>query len=171
MERRAAKQSDLCLVAQPCQVVRQPPQATARDQHPHPTLPGRLPLQHLITDPAIGLPALCSTITGPIPHHIFQYVPARYRVALEARSSGLGQPLSEGPIHTVYTPSSGVPWSPISSSANSDSPLKRHDLYGKQQLRLQILRSKAILRLMALHLKACMLYCMALKARSTLALF
>jgi len=36
---------------------------------------------------------------------------------------------------TVYTPLSGVPRFPISLSANSDSPLKRHELYGKQRLR------------------------------------
>jgi len=33
---------------------------------------------------------------------------------------------------TVYTPLSGVPRFPISRSANSDSPLQRRDLYGKQ---------------------------------------
>jgi len=37
--------------------------------------------------------------------------------------------------YTVYTPLSGVPRFPIPRSANSDSPLKLHDLYGKQQLR------------------------------------
>jgi len=37
--------------------------------------------------------------------------------------------------HTVYTPLSGVPRFPIPRSANSDSPLKHHNLYGKQQLR------------------------------------
>jgi len=36
---------------------------------------------------------------------------------------------------TVHTPFSGVPRFPIKRSANSDSPLKRHDLYGRQQLR------------------------------------
>jgi len=35
----------------------------------------------------------------------------------------------------LYTPLSGVPCFPIPRSANSDSPLKHHDLYGKQQLR------------------------------------
>jgi len=38
-------------------------------------------------------------------------------------------------VNTVYTPLSGVPRFPIPRSANSDSPLKHHDLYGKQQLR------------------------------------
>jgi len=32
-------------------------------------------------------------------------------------------------------PFSGVPRFPIPRSANSDSPRKHHDLYGKQQLR------------------------------------
>jgi len=36
---------------------------------------------------------------------------------------------------TVYRPLSGVPRFPIPRSANSDSPLKHHDLHGKQQLR------------------------------------
>jgi len=38
---------------------------------------------------------------------------------------------------TVYTPLRGVPWVPISRSANSESPLERHDFYGGQQLRRQ----------------------------------
>jgi len=43
--------------------------------------------------------------------------------------------------HTVYTPLSGVPRFPISRSANSDFPLKRHDLHGKEQLRRRFSRS------------------------------
>jgi len=38
-------------------------------------------------------------------------------------------------IYTVYMPLSGVPRFPIPRSANSDSPLKYRNLYGKQQLR------------------------------------
>jgi len=61
--------------------------------------------------------------------------------------------------NTVYTPFSGVPRFPIPRSANSDSPLKHHDLYGKQQLRRRYRAPlQAILRLMALRLKACILY-------------
>jgi len=60
---------------------------------------------------------------------------------------------------TVYTPLSGVPRFPIPRSANSDSPLKHHDLYGKQQLRRRCRAPlKAILRLTALRFKACILY-------------
>jgi len=72
---------------------------------------------------------------------------------------------------TVYTPLSGVPRFPIPRSANSDSgfaiprsansdsPLKHHDLHGKEQLRRRCRAPlKAILRLMALRLKACILW-------------
>jgi len=38
-------------------------------------------------------------------------------------------------LRLQYTPSSGVPRSPISRSANSDSPLERQNLYGRQLLR------------------------------------
>jgi len=59
---------------------------------------------------------------------------------------------------TVYTPFSGVPRFPIPRSANSDS-LQHHNLHGKQQLRRRCRAPlKAILRLMALRYKACILY-------------
>jgi len=62
-------------------------------------------------------------------------------------------------MYTVYAPSSGVPRFPIPRSANSSSPLRHHDLYGKQQLRRRCRAPlKAILRLMALRFKACILY-------------
>jgi len=62
-------------------------------------------------------------------------------------------------VNSVYTPLSGVPRFPIPRSANSDSPLKHHDLYGKQKLRRRRRAPlKAILRLMALRFKACILY-------------
>jgi len=44
---------------------------------------------------------------------------------------------SEQSRRTVYTPLSGVPRFPIPRSANSDSPLKHHDLFWKQQLRMR----------------------------------
>jgi len=69
---------------------------------------------------------------------------------------------------TVYTPSSGVPRFPILRSANSDSPLKRHDLYGKQQLHRRCCAPlTAILCLEALRLKACI--CFRTKPRSPFA--
>jgi len=64
-----------------------------------------------------------------------------------------------GNNNTVYTPSSGVPAFPSSRSANSGSPLKRHDLYGNQQLRRRFRPLlPAIFRAKALRLKACTLY-------------
>jgi len=60
---------------------------------------------------------------------------------------------------TVYTPLNEAAPFPIFRSANSDSPLKHHDLHGKQQLHRRYRAPlKAILRLMALRLKACILY-------------
>jgi len=62
--------------------------------------------------------------------------------------------------NTVYTPLSGVPQFPISRSANSDSPLERHDLFWETHSCVAdfALRLKAIFRLMVLRYYTCTLY-------------
>jgi len=89
---------------------------------------------------------LTHTVSNPPPSPICIYI----------KQGGLGGGMG---LSTVYTPLSGVPRFPIPRSANSDSPLEHHDLFGKERLRRRCRAPlKAILCLMALRLKACILY-------------